>query len=371
MSESLPIGPNGCVSKFMSSIGAAMFGIVLFLASFWVIWSNEGRPNLAKLSADSIAISAQSVDAANEGKLVAAAGRLSGSPVGDGLYIADGDYLQVSRSVEMFAWAEESESKDNGTKTYSYSQKWTSMPSDSSRFAQPAGHENPKMTIESRVYKSANATLDAFSVNMSKLDLPSTQDLVINENVLKPGSNVVHDSEYVFVGEGSLAAPKIGDMRISYNVVRNNINVTVFGKQSGNSLDTYVFTKQDTSIYRAFDGNREEALQELNLEHKIMGWILRIVSLLMLWMAICMILGPISAMFGAIPMLENFSSTIINFLAFIPALGLWIIAEIVAIIAHNPWLLALTALVFAGAGYGIFRYMQSRKKGAAPTPSLT
>src|SRR5829696_9059311 len=137
---------TGCLSNIMNSFVGVLFGIILFVVAFPVLWFNEGRTNMATVAKASVLVDGASVNAQTEGKQVAVDGTLtSDERLGDTPYLTAGAYVQLDRKVEMFAWVESKSTdthKDVGggsttTTTYSYEKQWTSSPDDSQSFEHP------------------------------------------------------------------------------------------------------------------------------------------------------------------------------------------------------------------------------------------
>jgi hypothetical protein len=348
-SNILTIKPSGCLGTVMNSFVGSIFGLLIFLGAFFTIWFNEGRPNLALVAAESLPAGAGRVDAANENQFLALTGRLTAQPLGDDLFLRPGDYLQIRRTVEMYAWVEErrsgADSNDTGPSAYTYDQQWTASPESGDSFAQPSGHRNPRLELEGGTFTAEGAQLGAYAVDLSSLQLPSEEALPLGRSALLPRSQEQIGGDYIFRGFGSLERPEIGDVRISFAVVPADREVTAFGAQRNGRLEPYWSERYDVSLYRALPGSREAAIAQLDSEHRTMGWILRVVSLLMLWGGLALAAGPLTAMAGFLPALRQVGGCAVSMLLLIPAIILWAIAEAVAIIAHNPWLLAGTALL--------------------------
>jgi hypothetical protein len=134
---------TGWLGNIMNSFVGVLFGIILFLVAFPVLWFNEGRTNMATVAKASVLVDGTSVNQQTEGKQVAVAGTLATDErLGDTPYLAAGTYIQLNRKVEMFAWVENKSTdthKDVGgssttTTTYSYVKQWSSSPEDSQSF---------------------------------------------------------------------------------------------------------------------------------------------------------------------------------------------------------------------------------------------
>ena len=139
---------TGWLGNIMNSFVGVLFGIILFLVAFPVLWFNEGRTNMATVAQASVLVDGTRVNAQTEGQQVAVAGTLSSDErLGDPPYLDAGTYIQLDRKVEMFAWVEHKSTdtrKDTGgssttTTTYTYEKQWTSSPEDSQSLRASAG----------------------------------------------------------------------------------------------------------------------------------------------------------------------------------------------------------------------------------------
>ncbi|MEP6565361.1 MAG: TMEM43 family protein, partial [Mesorhizobium sp.] len=149
--------------RIKRAVGGVVVGLLLVVLMVIGLFWNEGRAvqtarSLAEGSGAVVSVGADSVDAANDGKLVHVSGPVTAS---DGL--ADPDFgiaaqgLRLSRTAEMYQWKEESKSEttkklgggEETVTTYSYSKVWDDSQIDSSDFKKPDGHQNPPMAIHS------------------------------------------------------------------------------------------------------------------------------------------------------------------------------------------------------------------------------
>jgi len=339
-------------SNILDSFVGLLVGILIFLVSFWVLWTNEGSVDLAQIAKQSIPISVRVVGNAANGKFVSLSGKLTTEDkVSDSQYGQNGDYLVLNRKVEMFAWVEKakSETKDemgggSATKTtYTYAKGWTAAPKETSDFKYPEGHENPAPAVQNESFIAKTAKIGEYSVDPRTIELPSSKPLA---------------GQYRFAGRGSLPSPQVGDVRISYSALENNFNVTAFGKLDGGDLVPYYFTA-DKSLYRAVRGSRDSALAALAAEHKAAVWTIRIVGFLMMWLGLFLFFGPLNAVLKVFPFLGTAGRWLSGAVTFPVALALSAVTILISLIAHNIWLL-LAAVVLVGAGS--FWLITKRKK---------
>ncbi len=369
--------------KIMDSIKGVVFGIILFLAAFVVLWINEGRTDLSKVAVrDTVPINAAVMDAANEGKPVSVTGMLSSyETLGDPEFLNPGKYLVLTRNVEMYAWVEKSEStteknvggSETTTTTYSYVQEWTSSPADSSTFKDPAGHTNPTMPYQNQTFYVTTASVGVYPVNIQGLSLPGESEVVLNTSSVNPKYSGMVNGNYIFVKPGGYGyyggntAPTVGDLRIHYTALASDVNVTVFGQLTGGQIVPYLYKGED-KLYHARAGTREEAIATLSQEHKTVGWILRLVGFLMMWIGLSMCFAPINAVLDVLPFLGSVGRGMVAIVMFFVALGLSIATIIVSMIAHNPIALIITIAILVGVVFLIGRLIKKRK-AARETPA--
>ena len=99
----------GYFQRIKDSLGGVIFGILLFLASFILLYWNEGRLDLSQVAKTAIEIPALAPPPVEIGSFVSVTGTLtSEEPLGGDLFLAPGDYIALKRQSEMYAWEEDS-----------------------------------------------------------------------------------------------------------------------------------------------------------------------------------------------------------------------------------------------------------------------
>lgn len=358
------------LSRLMGSVGGVVVGLMLVLGSFALLWMNEGRTDLSKIADRSRAIVADSVDAANEGQLVAATGTLTTDvPLGDTTLLAPGPYIRLERTVEMFAWVEQRDSttkRNTGgsqttTTTYSYRTEWTSSPSSGDSFKEPAGHTNPALPLQSEHFTASGAHLGAFAVDLNRIGLPALEDITLSAQDVAPKSDAHLSGEYLLLGNASLKNPRVGDTRVRYRAVPSGIQVTGFGTQQGSQLVPY--TAGEAQLYTIARGDRDSAIAAMRSAFKTAGWLGRLGGFLMMWIGLTLFTGPISTFLDVLPILGNLSRTTLGILTFGIAATLSLVTILIAMVAHNIFLLVALLAVLLGVVWFIG---QRRRKSLAP-----
>lgn len=349
---------TGYGTRIGRSIGGVFVGALLFIASFGLLYWNEGRTDLASVAKKAIELPAGAVttDTAAQKQLVSASGVVTSTEtLGDDAYLKPGKYLAVDRSAEMYAWVEKktenSHTNVGGSETtettYDYTLEWTDDPMPPSEMEHPTDHENPTMSIADDEFQVKNLTVGSYTV--SGADLPSTSPLTLTKDVVNLTDGAVLSGGYVFQGIGTETKPELGDIRVSYDVLEPGFDGTVFGELQGAKIVSYSNEDGD-SLFRVFNGSRSEAIATLHNEFVTMGWVLRIVGFLMMWFGLAGVLGPISTLLDILPFLGSTSRFLVSVITFPIALVLTVVTVIVSMILHSLIALIIVALLLIGAG---------------------
>ncbi len=365
---------RGLGDNLVESIKGVLVGLVLFAASFPLLWWNEGRTDISTVAKKAAAMKPDgSTKAAGEGKLVAVTDALKPEgTLGDPDFLKPGNYVQLRRESEMYAWVEKvtkkEEKKVGGgtkeTKTYTYDKQWTSRPEKSDDFRYPEGHDNPPLTVHGQSWSAPKATVGAYGFVPDDIQLPSSRPISLTSEIVLPGKHK-KNGDYLFLGRGTLEQPVLGDVRVSFKGIEGGRKVTAYGKQEGLTLIAYMHEGKD-KLYRVVDGTHEEAIAALHGEHTTMTWILRLVGFLMMWFGLALVLGPIQAVLDILPFLGSTSRALTGIVLFPVALVLTGVTVLVAIVAHNPILLiGVIVLVVGGAAFMIQRKSAKKKAAAA------
>lgn len=355
---------TGMLGELGRSILAVPIGILLFLASFAVLFMTEGRTNEADVADQSAAVPSEEAGG-HDGAFISVTGELTAkSPVGDPEFLEAGAWISVERNVEMFAWVERSESEERkkiggGTERitwYTYTQEWESNPSDSAKFDDPSGHTNPPMGVLPAVHSSRDVTLDAWSFDATDASLPPPEELSLSGLTLlgkaAAGRTV---GDIVYLSERGVEAPNIGDLRLHWRALPSGVRATVFAEGNGSALVAHMH-EGETRMFRVLRGGRDEALATMLAEYKMLGWIGRFVGFLMMWIGMMMALAPLSQVMDVIPFLGSASRGLVMVATLPIALVLTLVTVVISMVLHSLLAMVVIGLLLAGwAGWTIKR----------------
>ncbi|MEB3196476.1 MAG: TMEM43 family protein [Candidatus Sericytochromatia bacterium] len=349
------VSEKGLFARLGESIGTALLGVVFFLASFVVLYKNEGTVDESKMARSAVEISAAAPDASKVGQFVAATGPLaSQAKLGDE-FLAPGNYLKLTREAQMYAWVENKESRtekqvggsEKTVTTYSYKRDWTGYPRDSDKFKRQVGHHNPPMTVKGTSVTADQGSLGSLSLDMAKVALPSGSPLRLSEASIKGGTAV---GNQLYVGRANPNDPRVGDVRVTYSALAPGGTYTVLGKlESASAIGPAMV--EDREFYRVFQGSKKDALETLSTEYKLWIWGFRLLGFLLCWGGLGMMVSPINTLLDVLPFLGSFGRGLTGFVTFPIALFLSGLTILIAWITHS--LVAMVVIGVAGLLLGI------------------
>jgi hypothetical protein len=336
---------TGYGKRMGRSLAGIIIGPILFISSFVLLFWNEGRQDLSLIAKTATTISAetQNADANLENKLVDTHGKLITTETLADTYLKPGNYISLKRTVEMYSWQEDKDDKSSTSvggsetteTTYEYVQEWTDEPENSSDFKYPTDHQNPPMSLENKTINATVAKIGVYDLNLDSITMPEYTKLELNQDntIINAGNKESLSNGYVYIGNGSFATPQIGDLRIAYEIVPSDIEVTVFGKLTGSEIVSFIDGKGST-LYRAFNGTRDEAIKAMHNEYVASIWMIRGVGFAMMWIGLSMFFGPLSTFLSFIPFLGKLSGAIIGLITFLVSLVLSFITVMISMLIH-------------------------------------
>ncbi|HEY0181013.1 MAG TPA: TMEM43 family protein [Dokdonella sp.] len=227
---------------------APVVGVLLLAALAAAAWYALGRRAPAP-AADAthapvepsapLAASAERVAAENEGRTLRVAGALRAArpPKDTELGVAaDADAIALLRTVELLQWRE-----DCGGGACRYALAWSERPIDSTKFREPAGHENAaRLPFASARFVAADVRLGAFRVDAALVArlVDASEAVAYPVHVADLPANLAatfrERDGALYAGAGA-AEPQAGDLRVRYRIVAGGER-SVVGVQAGDRL---------------------------------------------------------------------------------------------------------------------------------------
>jgi hypothetical protein len=388
------VSSQSWVSRLFESIKSVLFGLVLFVVSFPILFWNEGRAvrtarSLTEGLGAVASVPSDAVSPGNDGKLVHVSGAVkTDAPVADDQLGIQADSVKLLRNVEMFQWVEhekrESHSKIGGgtetVTTYTYAKEWAKGRVDSSSFKHPEDHENPQAApFESKTFVADPVKVGAFTMSSDQIaKLNNATDLPVEASAADKlpedlkGKLQVKDGKF-YTGEDP-ATPKVGDARVSFQVVKP-ATVSLVAVQMKDSFAPYQ-AKAGDQILLVQDGTHtaQEMFQTAQSENATLTWILRVVGFFMMFLGMVMVFRPIVVFADVLPIFGTMLGAGIGLFAFLGAAILTIFTIAVSWVFVRP-VLGITLFLVAGAAlFWLVKVGQQKKvaraaaSGSLPAP---
>jgi hypothetical protein len=377
-------------SRIGNSIKGIVFGLILFVVAFPVLFMNEGRAvktsKALKEGAGAVLSlpSVDQVDPSFEGKLVHAQGQLATvDTLSDPVFGVSQQAIKLERTVEMFQWQEKTERQTKkklggGTETvttYTYVKNWSPTLVNSADFKRQEGRLNPSaMPWKKQVWQASKVTLGgyelpAFLVQQVKggSEIPVTQEMAENLNF---GDKPVAAAGNAFYVGYDPAQPEVGDVRIKFQVTRPG-QVSLVAVQQGDSFTSYK-ASNGRSIGMLSMGTKgaAEMFTAAQSKNKVMTWFLRVLGFVLMMAGLNMVLKPISVFADVLPFLGNLLEAGLGLISGMMAAALSLVTISIAWIAYRP-LVGIPLLMVAAAI--LFKVIAKRKTGtpagAVPDPA--
>jgi hypothetical protein len=372
------VSSQGWLSRLMESIKGVLTGIILFLIAFPLLFWSEGRAvkraqDLTEGKGAVVAVSADKVEAGNEGKLV----HLSGLATTDETLtdeefaVSSESTIALRRVVEMYQWQQnektETKKKAGGKKetktTYSYEKVWSSSVINSSEFKTAEGHQNPgEMAFQAKEERAGTVTIGAFNLGSLASSITSWAKLpATHEQTSSAGRPLLNVDGGYYFGEDP-GQPEIGDQRISFEIIKPT-TVSIVAVQSGDTFTAFKGSS-GSDIFRLSEGEHtsEQMFEAMESENTMMLWVLRLVGFLLMFGGISMVFKPLVVVADVIPFFGSLMSGGVSLLAFVIAAPLTLITIAIGWIAYRP-VIGISLLVLAGAVIGGGLYLAKKNKG--------
>ncbi|MEX1191156.1 MAG: TMEM43 family protein [Brumimicrobium sp.] len=344
-----------------------IFGILILMVSFGMLNSNESLVDYSRIAKKAKEINtSEKAPEKHDNKLVYVSGALESKELIGDTFLVAGKYISIIRKVEMYSWKEHTTRKtgsnSNRGKEYKYRKVWASRPANSSKFKRPDSHFNPKKIIQNNEVKAKTANIGEFAVDMEFIELPEHDILAIgSNNAIERNELNVANSKYLFKGNGTYDNPEIGDIRISYLVLKSPLKeITLFGKLDLTNQQIAPYYKGRTKFYRVLYGSKNQAIKDMGDEYIQRLWMFRGIGFLLLFFSLLMLLSSVGNYLNGFSV---FGSTFrIKTGLFIFLLSLVLTTSIILLANIALWGSYLVFVFFIFVMVGIFRFLKRTKR---------
>lgn len=348
------------VSRVGGSFAGALFGGLMALAAFPLLFWNEGRAvttanTLNRGAKVVVDVAADHVDPANDGALVHLSGRAeTAATLTDAEFGVSANALVLSRKVEMYQWKESSSSETKtklggGQQTvtnYDYSKDWSDSLNDSTGFQEPNGHTNPSsMPFEGQKWTADHVTLGAFTIPTDIVD-----DLGDGNALPVPDTAATGDRRIaaggLYVGKDP-ASPAVGDLKITFTALAPS-TISVVAAQTGDTLQPYTGAGKPIQLAAVGDHTAEAMFTDAKAENTLILWFVRALGYLMMAIGLMLVFNPLSVLGDVIPFIGSLMGFGVFLFGFIVAVPLSLVTIALGWIVYRP-LVGIALLAVAGA----------------------
>ena len=368
-------------SSWFSRLGKAftgiVVGIILIIVGIALLFWNEGRAvktynTLKEGQGLVIDVASDSVDAANDGKLVhLTADALTDETLVDSDFGVSASAIRLRRDVEMFQWKQTKKSEtrkklgggEETVTTYSYTKGWSGMLNDTANFHEPAGHENPsEFPYDSMTLDAEQVVVGAFYLSPDLISqLSDFKQLVVRD--IPEGAQWPEgartDKRAIYLGADP-AQPQVGDVRINFSAVEQG-PVSLVAAQNGDTFAEYQ-TKAGGTIAMIVSGNvpAQQMFEDAISTNTLITWLVRLGGFILIWIGFGLLFAPLSVLADIVPIFGSLVGAATGLIAFLLALAVALTVIAIAWVVFRP-LLGITLLVLAAAA-AVFGFRAFGKK---------
>ena len=393
--------------RLKESCKGIVFGILLFLGGTYLLWWNEGRTadvGDAIAEAERLAVElpdAAKIDPAFDGRLVHACGRAESrdgiaDPYFPGLTVKA---LSLRRAVQFYQLVEhrrtqkkrDADGEEVSVTTYSYANEWVTRPV-TERFARSPNDNFVLLDVKGGKVYADDAMLGAY-----RLDAPLVHnaggeqelDCGFDDRKLQRLQSALKLKNIPEVGDGGRllwstgsnalyigpdpSRTRVGDVRVQFFCEPEG-DVSVLAMASDGVLAPWKASNGE-SFFRIERGRKDlpQLIKGARYDNDVTCWAYRILGAIFVIAGLRMVLAPLSAALGVLPLLGNLAEAGV-FLVSVLVGSAWSLAVVAAAwVRFRPTLacalLAGAAVLVALAAFrGRRRKLQASGKPAQPFP---
>lgn len=348
------------MSNLKSGCIGAGFGLICFIASFFVLFINEANYvkniNMAQFMKKNV-VSVSTLSQENNGKLIHYTGVIKTNDIYSDEYIRI-NTPAIDRKVEMLQW-QEIVRKDPNTdaKKYTYEKEWSEreISSEFFRNGNNEKYKNPPMQIKSKKFRANEAELGEFTLGRELVrKLRPEQDVILNQLSQK---YQINDGSIIYI-KNPQRSDGIGDLQISYKYIPTNTNISVIAAQSNKSLTVFKNQKHNIALTQTGTYSAKEMISNFEQQKKLAVNIFRILGCILMLIGISILISPITTMLSFIPIIGRIGNNAIGLLVALLTVTLSAITIAVAWISVRP-IIAIPVILLAA--YGIYYYLTTNK----------
>ncbi len=151
---------------------------------------------------------------------------------------------------------------------------------------------------------SSNAGTSSISVSNLPGNTASNSASVTGSQTAASSPSPKYVNGIIYFGKDP-SAPEIGDIRVHYLVVYPGKNVSIVSQQKGDSFVPYTAKKGQIELLENDIMTADMMFSNAQSANKLLGWIIRIIGFVAMFIGFGMIMRPISVLADVVPVLGN------------------------------------------------------------------
>lgn len=412
-------------SRLGNSFSGMGMGVVLVIAGTILLWWNEGdfvatRDALNETQAQTQVVGdAKNLGPSFSGKVVHVTGFADTKDVlRDNAFGVSQTAIALSRKVEFYQWTERKEEKtqkklgggEETVTTYYYDKMWVDTPVDSSSFRDPQARERKVNTqlimAEDQELNASNVTFGAyrlpeffvhsiggaraFDVKMDEDARAQIEKSIFASNPhMRPikkaaapaqegasataeavaeaaAPELVHQQGNVIYVGRSPAAPRIGDVRVTFTAVYP-ADISIIAKFNGSTFEK-VYTSNGKTVSRLNMGvvSAEHMFGKAHSSNSTWTWVLRVVGTFLVIGGLKAIVAPLSVIASVIPLLGTIVGAGTGLVCTLLGFAWSLVIISIAWLRFRP-VIGVAMIAAAALLIGLL-YVKGRASKAAPAP---
>lgn len=277
--------------------------------------------------------------AASDGQLVFVSGAPQiAQPARDPQFGVSADTVALVRKVEMFQWHPLDGTQRN------YGQDWIDHPVDSTRFAQPAGHENPgAFPFASQRFDSPDVRIGGFRLDPELVQGIEGLDAYAPDlHALPPNMAATFQAAGdVLVTSADPRHPRIGDIKVSWMQVLPTRLTVLARAQNGVLVRTQDAAGRDMAQVQVGMRSLGDVVPDAAPRPRF-AWARRALAVLLAWVGVVLLMRPVrkdglALLAAAVPLallaslfwlgVRNIAAGCLLLIALLAAAGAWWLAK--------------------------------------------
>ena len=274
------------------TLATAAAGAILLLIALLLIGFTEHTDRLREMGEDALggfvlSGSDAKPGAAGDGQLMfVAADTQIAEPARDPQFNVAANAVALVRKVEMFQWHE-----INGGQR-SYDQDWVDHAVDSSKFAQPAGDENPgALPFEGARFDSPDVRVGGLRLGPKLVaEIEGVEDFTPDFHALPPNMAATfqaHDG--ALITSADPGHPRIGDLRVSWMQIAPKELTVLARAQNGTLMQTQDASGRDLTQVQIGKRSLSDVVPDA-APRPSYAWAKRVLAILLAWAGVLLML---------------------------------------------------------------------------------